>query len=60
MIDRLDALDGYRFNFSFVSPLKLESPSWVDGAGIKRLLEEVRARSSETYGDVYARHPASR
>jgi len=57
VVDQLKALDAYVFNFSFVSPLKLESPTWVDVAGIKRLLEQVRSRSTETYGDVYARRP---
>ena len=63
VLDRLDELAQYTFNYSFSSPMKWQLMGWVDGTTIRTALRDAAQHHPETWGDVFAirqdrRHPA--
>jgi FkbM family methyltransferase len=52
-IDRLEALGGYRYNWSRGESHRLEAPDWLDAAAMRQLIASLPGRAGS--GDIYAR-----
>ncbi|MBQ1068509.1 FkbM family methyltransferase, partial [Micromonospora sp. D75] len=52
-LDLVEQLGAYRYNYSPVETMRFASESWLDAAGLVRLLETYRPGGRS--GDVYAR-----
>ena len=53
VLDLVDKLGNYRYNYSPIETMRFASPEWLDRAGLIRLLERYRPLGRS--GDVYAR-----